>query len=223
MSLSFIIVALATKQNLVINGITNDDFIDKCGNTTLPLYCNVKVSSYTDELGSTQQPAYWNEITNNSNTYSTEGCGRSTPQLNRCKLCLCTLSRRNVNSADAKEVVGIILECCASCQARILQQKFDELSAKDPNESARATYKYCASKYNDILYQMLAQAYVHLRLGRYADSTGDLNKALLFQNHCFNLLKNMKYPYYLRTYLKNFYGYLQDAEDILSQLHKIVI
>lgn len=118
--------------------------------------------------------------------------------------CLCTLSRRNVNSADAKEVVGMILESCASFQAIILQQKFDELSAKDPNESARSTYKYCASKYNDILYQKLTQAYVHLRLGRYADSTGDLNKALLFQNQCFNLLKNMKYPYYLRIYLKSF-------------------
>lgn len=120
MLLSFIFAALATKQNLVINGTTNDDFIDKCGNTTVPLYCNAKPSSYTDELGSTQQPTYWNEITNNSNTYSTEGCGRSTPQLNHCKLCLCTLSRRNVSSADAKEVVGMILESCASCQARIL-------------------------------------------------------------------------------------------------------
>jgi len=126
MLLSFIIFALATKQN-VANGITNDSFGDICGRSLVPLYCNSAGSTF-------------------------ETCGSS------------SMLSRSVDADDDKGRAGRILECCASCQAKNLNRTLNVLSNNDPNESARATYGNCASKYHDILYENLAPAYLDLRL-----------------------------------------------------------
>ena len=155
MLLSIIIFALATRQ-IIVNGITIDSFSDVCGRNAVPLYCNFSGR-------------------NNLQPLDTLGCGSS------------FLMSRNIDANDIGQAAGRLMECCAASQASALTHIFEISSASDPNENAREAYGYCASKsirievkaskYHDILYQKLGQAYVHFRLQRYGDAKLDLQTA----------------------------------------------
>lgn len=126
----------------------------------------ITIDSFSDVCGRNAVPLYCNfSGRNNLQPLDTLGCGSS------------FMMSRNIDANDIGQAAGRLMECCAASQASALTHIFEISSASDPNENAREAYEYCASKYHDILYQKLGQAYVHFRLQRYGDAKLDLQTA----------------------------------------------
>ena len=126
----------------------------------------ITIDSFSDVCGRNAVPLCCNfSGRNNLQPLDTLGCGSS------------FMMSRNIDANDIGQAAGRLMEFCAASQASALTHIFEISSASDPNENAREAYEYCASKYHDILYQKLGQAYVHFRLQRYGDAKLDLQTA----------------------------------------------
>lgn len=68
-----------------------------------------------------------------------------TPQPRDCNKCF--FYNLGSGRGDAMELEKIMIDICATNQAWPLLQMFDKLKATDPNQSVRAIYGFCSSKY----------------------------------------------------------------------------
>ena len=178
--ISFIIFALATKQNLV-NGITNSSHTDGISN-----------NSYTDMCNKTPQPSDCNTC-----FFYNPGSGRG----------------------DARELAKIMIDICATNQAWPLLQMFDKLKATDPNQSVRAIYGFCSSKYQ-VLIKSMSIASLDLSQKKEQEARYFMKTALSLHFECYDQLKNLPLPGNMGTSLRNLWAYAVDTESIIDQIPK---